>query len=77
MTDRAQKPPPANRRVRVQVGSAAVAIGAGIQAASLLGSHPLGFVAFLVVGCPMVVGGAILAVTASSRVTMSRTRAPR
>ena len=41
---------------------AAAMIGAGLllQLLTLLGIHPLAFVAFLAVGCPLVVGGIVL-----------------
>lgn len=49
---------PVERKIRW----ASYLIGAGllIQLASLLVLHPLAFVAFLVVGCPLVLAGMVL-----------------
>jgi hypothetical protein len=42
---------------RIKCASILVAAGLGVQLLSLLGTHPLAFVAFLMVGCPLVAAG--------------------
>lgn len=45
---------------RIKWASILVAAGLGVQLLSLLGTHPLAFVAFLMIGCPIVAGGILL-----------------
>src|SRR5690349_2872485 len=45
---------------RIRVSGLLVATGLLILLVSLLWSHPLAFLAYLVLGCPLMVGGALL-----------------
>ena len=45
---------------RIKWASALVAAGLAVQLLSLLKTHPLSFVAFLMIGCPLVAAGALL-----------------
>ncbi|MEO8096661.1 MAG: hypothetical protein ABI811_03095 [Acidobacteriota bacterium] len=45
---------------RIRLATKLVAAGLFVQLASLVVVHPLAFVAFLLVGCPLVAGGIVL-----------------
>ena len=45
---------------RIRWSAALIAVGTVVQLATLGGVHPLGFVAFLLVGCPLVLAGMVI-----------------
>jgi hypothetical protein len=55
MTERIEK--------RIKVASVLTAGGLFIQLLSLLPLHPLAFVGFLIVGCPLMIAGVVLYLT--------------
>ncbi|HUX67210.1 MAG TPA: hypothetical protein VMV31_06960 [Terriglobales bacterium] len=46
--------------LRIRLAGSLVVAGLLVQALSLLKIHPLAFVAFLLVGCPLVLAGVLL-----------------
>ena len=45
---------------RIRRSAVLVALGIAIQLASLLWTHPLSFMAFLTIGCPLTLAGVLL-----------------
>jgi hypothetical protein len=45
---------------RIKWAGLLIAAGLIVQLLTLIGTHPLSFVAFLCLGCPLVVGGILL-----------------
>ena len=45
---------------RIRISGLLVILGLGIQMATLFWNHPLSFMLFLLVGCPLTVAGMIL-----------------
>lgn len=45
---------------RIRASALLISFGVAVLLLSLLWKHPLSFLSFLVVGCPLIVGGALL-----------------
>jgi hypothetical protein len=56
-----QSPPPARPiERRLRLSGALIALGVATQLATLFWTHPLSFMAFLAIGCPLTLAGVLL-----------------
>ena len=52
--------PPSTIEKRIRLAGSLIAVGIVVQLASLVWLHPLAFMTFIVVGCPLVLAGVLL-----------------